>query len=858
MTERQLQIVNDNYANIMGGKKWTCPLFDFERTEWDDDLEEDVTVDLKDNGRLLRVRFAYDASKNPTGQDFNVEIWADPEGAMHCDTGDLADEWAYYRGTGALVDIPNPEQPPVCEHVAGEPVEENRVEPADCVTDGSYDLVTYCTICGEELSRESQVIPAPGHQAGEPVEENATPASCTTGAYKEIVTYCTVCGTEISRVPETTEAPGHTAGEPVEENVVAGTCQTEGSKDVVTYCTVCGAEISRETVNTGLGAHVASSKGKIIVNPTTTSDGVIRFRCEVCGEYVEELDEAIPAITQFDLTIADAQAVEGETVTMSLDLANSQYGISDIAFYAFWDDAITDMTITLGEGIYNANDELSVKDIKESNFAQFLINAGIDNFDREGKTLKKVGVFKPDTGEYTTSGTIINFTFTAPEAGEYKVGILNQQDWAANYYVDGVLATPTIDYVVPSVLEGTLTVEAEAHEHTAGDPVEENVVPATCTEAGSKDLVVYCTECGEEISRETVAIDPLGHDFVAGEVVPATCTEAGYTVYTCSRCDATENRDEVPAPGHTPAEAVEENVVPATCTEAGSKDLVVYCSVCGAEISRETQVIEAPGHVPAEEYVREGDFDVLYCTVCGAELDRKPVEVPGVVLDVVLNPGAQIAVGEINNETRTINITSKKDVSKVAFNLILKGANFMLTDDAFAAGNKVMIKNTTYDAKTDAAGIRYFQTFSANGFEQTYQIEVTYEGETYLYTVNVTFDHSPACSGVEPGYTANAELTGFDPEIDNQINVVAQPGKNTVAFRLLLSKGSTVAVKSGNVHTYQTSDKGATYAEVNEIDPSAFVYFQSVKGEDTEYDLTVSYANGETVDYHVVVSFPEE
>ena len=52
-------------------------------------------------------------------------------------------------------------------HTPGEPVEENRVEPADCVTDGSFDEVVYCTVCKKELSREAKTIKAPGHEWGE-------------------------------------------------------------------------------------------------------------------------------------------------------------------------------------------------------------------------------------------------------------------------------------------------------------------------------------------------------------------------------------------------------------------------------------------------------------------------------------------------------------------------------------------------------------------------------------------------------------------------------------------------------------------------------------------------------------------
>lgn len=53
------------------------------------------------------------------------------------------------------------------------------------------------------------------------------------------------------------------------------------------------------------------------------------------------------------------------------------------------------------------------------------------------------------------------------------------------------------------------------HVHVEGDPVQENVKAATCTEAGSYDEVVYCKICNEEISRKTVEVPALGHDWDA-------------------------------------------------------------------------------------------------------------------------------------------------------------------------------------------------------------------------------------------------------------------------------------------------------------------------------------------------------
>ena len=88
--------------------------------------------------------------------------------------------------------------------------------------------------------------------------------------------------------------------------------------------------------------------------------------------------------------------------------------------------------------------------------------------------------------------------------------------------------------------------------HIAGNAVEENRIDATCSLEGSYDMVVYCTECGTELSRETFTIEKLAH---------------------------------------TAGEAAEENRIEATCVAEGSYDSVVYCSVCGEEISRTTETI---------------------------------------------------------------------------------------------------------------------------------------------------------------------------------------------------------------------------------------------------------------------------
>ena len=83
-------------------------------------------------------------------------------------------------------------------HTPGETVKENEVDPT-CTKDGSYDLVTYCTVCSEVVNREPVSVPALGHTPGEAVKENEfDPTETTPGSYDSVV-YCTVCGAELSR-----------------------------------------------------------------------------------------------------------------------------------------------------------------------------------------------------------------------------------------------------------------------------------------------------------------------------------------------------------------------------------------------------------------------------------------------------------------------------------------------------------------------------------------------------------------------------------------------------------------------------------------------------------------------------------
>ena len=132
-------------------------------------------------------------------------------------------------------------------HTPADVVKENEVS-ATCTNGGSYDAVTYCSVCGEEVSREFISTENFGHTAGTSVKENIVTPTCTANGGYDEVTYCAVCGDETSRVFVSEEKLGHTAGATVKENVVNPTCTAKGSYAEVVYCSVCTTEISREVV----------------------------------------------------------------------------------------------------------------------------------------------------------------------------------------------------------------------------------------------------------------------------------------------------------------------------------------------------------------------------------------------------------------------------------------------------------------------------------------------------------------------------------------------------------------------------------------------------------------------------------
>lgn len=113
----------------------------------------------------------------------------------------------------------------------------------------------------------------------------------------------------------------------------------------------------------------------------------------------------------------------------------------------------------------------------------------------------------------------------------------------------------------------------------------------------------------------------VAHDYQVINTVASTCEVAGYTEYKCSLCGDTY-KEALPLAAHTPAAAVIENNVPATCTTDGSYDEVVYCSVCGDELSRNTVTVPG-GHKWADGWSYNDETHWHECLVCGERCEHE-------------------------------------------------------------------------------------------------------------------------------------------------------------------------------------------------------------------------------------------
>ena len=153
------------------------------------------------------------------------------------------------------------------------------ITPATCSSEG-YTTYT-CKDCGKYYV--SDFVYA-SHKAGEEVKENIVAATCSKEGSYDAVSYCTVCGLEISRTQRTTSKASHTAGD--WEVLTPATCDAEGL--MARRCTVCGEVIEQEVVS--MLPHTEVIDAAVVA--TCTEKGKTQGKhCSVCNTVIEPQKE---------------------------------------------------------------------------------------------------------------------------------------------------------------------------------------------------------------------------------------------------------------------------------------------------------------------------------------------------------------------------------------------------------------------------------------------------------------------------------------------------------------------------------------------------------------------------------------
>lgn len=192
-------------------------------------------------------------------------------------------------------------------------------------------------------------------------------------------------------------------------------------------------------------------------------------------------------------------------------------------------------------------------------------------------------------------------------------------------------------------------------EHVAGDAVRENVNASSCTAEGSYDEVVYCTVCGEELSRETKPIAKASHTLNKTDAVQATCTEAGNDAYwTCSVCgkyfsDADGNNEIRENSWNTDAQGHKWGSVTYTWNDTNTAVTASRtCSnACHTGDNPETETVTATGKViKAASVLEEGRMEYTSgaFTTEGFEVQTKTAAIPKKSIEDALTEANTAAV----------------------------------------------------------------------------------------------------------------------------------------------------------------------------------------------------------------------
>ena len=311
---------------------------------------------------------------------------------------------------------------------------------------------------------------------------------------------------------------------------------------------------------------------------TTSEKLVIDAEMADYAPFAFEWEDNGKTVASVDITLLEAINYSGSSVTNMLTLAElelSHTEVEEVVEPEMKEYGQSDVALTMTNEFLPSDDGSNVTSLIQQGNYDGLFNGAMGrdfeflwdysgNWDAEGKLpeyvalpvtihvtfnepskLTEVNVYNANKGNgYITKASAVLHYSDGTDSQERVITLTELANYAPFEFVwsDNGKTVESVDITILEAITSTgasvsnmLTLaELELkytegtqvpgeHVHTPAEAVRENVVDATCTEDGSYDSVVYCSECGEEISRETVTVPALGHNYDNG-----VCTECGH------------------------------------------------------------------------------------------------------------------------------------------------------------------------------------------------------------------------------------------------------------------------------------------------------------------------------------------